>query len=84
MKPKKLVAETTADLEIIFLPDVVAELDGLKNRILTARDRLPQSYPELASGEPSRPAVLHGDLGILLSAVEVAAAKARTAATGVE
>ena len=83
MKPVK-VAEITADLETRLLPEAVAELDALKDRVLGERHRLPSEYPELERGELSRTAILHGDLGILASAIEEAASQARTAISGHE
>jgi len=73
------VSEVTADLERRFLPAIVAELDAMIERVLAARDRLPQKFPELENGEHSQPAILHGDLGIVAGAIEEATARARTA-----
>ena len=73
------VSEVTAGLERRLLPAIVAELGALKERVLAERDRLPQEFPELAKGEHSQPAILHGDLGIVAGAIEEAAARARTA-----
>jgi hypothetical protein len=68
------------ELETRILPNVVTGLTGLKMKVLGARRRLPQSYPELTSGGvPSRLAVLHGDLGILAGALEEAISRALTA-----
>jgi len=76
---KEKVREVTADLERRFLPEIVTGLDALKGKVLAARDRLPQRFPELAKGKHSQPAILHGDLGIVAGAIEEAAARARTA-----
>jgi len=61
------VAQVTQDVETRVLPEVMDHLTRAKKTILAARRRLPQEYPELAAGELSRPAVLHGDLGILMA-----------------
>jgi len=74
-------ADVGADVETRILAEVVEDLSRLKRTVLAARSRLPRRYPELEKGEPSRQAVLHGDLGILVGTLEAAISQARTAAT---
>jgi len=82
MRPEK-IAEVTTEVETRVLPEVMADLIRLKKKILAARSRLPRKYPELLKAELSRPAVLHGDLGIVVGALDETLSRARTAATGV-
>jgi hypothetical protein len=82
MRPAKIV-EVTQDVETRVLPEVMEDLTRAREKILAARRRLPRKYPELATGELSRPAVLHGDLSILVSTLDEALAQAQTAVSGV-
>jgi len=84
MTPEK-IAQVTNDLETRVLPEVEADLSRVKETVLAAQRLLPQEYPELAEEgvvTPTRAAVLHGDLSILLGMLDEAITQARTAATG--
>jgi len=85
MTPEKSgTAQVVEEVEARDLPEVIEALTGVKETVLAAQRRLPQEYPELAEGAvvtPTRAAVLHGDLSILVGALDEAIARAWTAAT---
>ena len=80
MKEKGKMDPIAEELERQILTEVVPALTSLKMKVLCGRRRLPQSYPELEGGPPSRLAVLHGDLGVLVGTLDAAIAQAMTTA----
>jgi len=84
MTPEK-TAQVVEEVESQIASEVMAALNHAKETVLAAQRRLPQEYPELAQEgvTPTRAAVLHGDLSILLGVLDEAMTQAQTAATGV-
>jgi len=84
MTPEK-TAQVVEEVESQIASEVITALTGAKETVLAAQRRLPQEYPELAQEgvTPTRAAVLHGDLSILVGMLAEAVTQAHTAATGV-
>ena len=80
------IAQVIEEVESRSLPEVIADLNRAKEAVLAAQRRLPQEYPELEQEgvvTPTRAAVLHGDLSILVGTLDEAITQARITATGV-